>query len=122
MPRMTRKYRAALTCARDVGLQTDVEDQDTLYAGLMDLGYHWDPDAGGWEYHDPDQAHDPLTTVRIRVWAALDMVDLMVDDMLMSMDDFKLVSRSKVYPCRPPNQKEGRVYLVLLPPPIFRSG
>lgn len=115
MPRMTAKYKGAVQAAQTEQVST-YDDQETLYSELQSLGYFWDSKAKTWEFSDIDDADEPTKLIMIRVWADAEIVDEAADDIIASnKKNFELVDRSKIYPCRPPKQREGRVYLKFLP-------
>lgn len=119
MPRMTAKYKGALAVAGKVLKYTQPlpANQEELYDTLQHAGWFWDSDAGCWEYHDATEADPPTPLVHIRVWAGLDSVKSAADVVIKTVTakKLKLVERSKIYPCRPPKQLEGRIYLKFMP-------
>lgn len=118
MPRMTAKYRAAITTAHNKRLPAkDTANQDELYELLQQNGYFWDSGSKQWDYHDPAQADPPTPLVMVRVWADLDHVEGYAQQVIAecSKKIGPLVEQSRVYPCRPPKQQEGRVYLKFMP-------
>lgn len=117
MPRMTAKYKAAIRTYHNARLNGIIQtnNQEELYELLQSNGYFWNSQAKKWPYHDAAQADPPTTLVMVRVWAKLEIVESLAREVVAICDDWHLVEQSKVYPCRPPKQKEGRVYLKFLP-------
>ncbi len=116
-PRMTAKYRGALYIANREGILAG-DTQPELYEILQKAGFFWNSQAKEWEEFDPADADPPTKLIRIRVWADIDVVEDYADDLVSLIDNkkhFQLVERSKVCPCRPPKQLEGRVYLSFMP-------
>lgn len=114
MPRMTEKYRKAILKADDIGTRGNapIEDQEWLYDHLYKSGWYWDSKVKRWEYHSIAKAEAPTPQVLIRVWADLSHVENTAKWVVRSLKpELHLVEQSKVYPCRPPKQREGRVYL-----------
>ncbi|GIK36602.1 MAG: hypothetical protein BroJett011_04350 [Chloroflexota bacterium] len=115
MPKMTAKYSSALVAARAATLSTN-GDQEALYQRLNAAGLWWDSKAGEWMNFNTLPANDPTPKLMIRVWAVGDQVNERADDIIKGLrGKFKLIQRSGPYPCRPPQQKESRVYLEFLP-------
>lgn len=112
MPRMTAKYTAALRTARQNNIVTS-GSQEHLYDRLFSEGYFWNSKAKVWEYHPLEEADPPTPMVMIRVWADIERVQSDANRIIENMSDMDLdlIEKSKLYPCRPPKQKEGRVYL-----------
>ncbi len=123
MPKMTAKWKAALSTARKVWKLSAsevqrFEMQELLYERLVEAGYLWDSTQQEWIELKAEPADPPGETIRIRVWADAEVVQEAADDMLASLKrrGFRMVEMSKPYPCRPPKQLESRIYLSLLPP------
>lgn len=115
MSKMTAKYTSALTVARANGLPTSTE-QETLYRRLNDNGLWWDSKAQKWIRFSDEPANEPTPKLMVRVWAASDRVNEAASDVVKGLRGrFKLINRSDPYLCRPPKQKESRVYLEFLP-------
>lgn len=115
MPKMTAKF----TGARLTALKNNIDltdNQEELYQRLQKAGHFWDSDRKIWWY-SPEESADPATPlVMIRVWADTEIVEEAADEIIKNTkDNFRLMERSPVYPCRPPKQLEGRVYLKFLP-------
>lgn len=118
MPKMTAKYAGALAVASKAFRHTDPlpsDNQEELYQALQKKGYFWDSSAKEWEYHAPEAAQEPTPLVHIRVWADAEVVEAAADEVVEQLRQFRLVERSRPYPCRPPKQFESRVYLKFLP-------
>ncbi|AUB40452.1 hypothetical protein COO91_06467 [Nostoc flagelliforme CCNUN1] len=86
--------------------------QDELYAELNRLGWYWQAKKKEWE-RDDTPAKEATKLIRIRVWAAKDMVEDAAELFLEGAEGngLRLIEKSAPYPCRPPNQLESRVYL-----------
>lgn len=118
MPRVTAKYRSAITVAHNRGLPTlETANQYELYDLLQKNGYFWNLDSKEWVHHDAAQADPPTPLVMVRVWADLDHVEAYAQQITekCTAKIGPLVEKSKVYPNRPPKQLEGRVYLKFMP-------
>ena len=113
MAKMTVKYSAAMHLAYSLQVSPS-EDQNSLYGELAKRGYWWDSKQAKWVDLVDEPANPPTRLVNIRVWADKDAVEQMADDLVRAMQycNLQLEKRSQVYPCRPPQQLEGRVYLM----------
>lgn len=119
--KMTAKYRSARQAGLEKGLSLE-GNQDDLYKQLNEAGLWWDSKAGAWINFAEEPAEQPSPKLMIRVWAAQDKVDAAVSAVIKGMRGlYTLIDRSDPYPCRPPKQKESRVYLTFLPDPGKRS-
>jgi hypothetical protein len=103
----TQKYSKAcqlLTFSHD--------SQEQLYAELNRLGWYWQPVKKEWE-RDDTPAKEATKLIKVRVWADATKVENAVDLFTENVETMglKLLERSNPYPCRPPNQKESRIYL-----------
>lgn len=112
----TVKYVAAEAIAAKIGT-SGFSGQDDLYVELMQHGYMWDSKTGKWLYLPEMKADAPSPLIKMRVWADMEVVEMVADTIASAMPHLggELVDRSQVYPCRPPKQKEGRVYLTFNP-------
>lgn len=120
MPRMTAKYSRALDTYNNMPKElNDLTHQETLYEYLESQGWYWDSGRKIWEYYEADEAEEPTPLIKIRVWADGEVIEEAVEDIMTALKKAKLpwtlTERSRVYGCRPPKQKEGRVYLNYLP-------
>jgi hypothetical protein len=118
MAKRTKKFVAAQMAATNNGLGFRLiqEHQDDLYRALEAVGYQWNPDAGLWIKLLDQPAEPPSDLIRIRIWAEARYVEGLADviaNALKPAIDAELIERSAPYPCRPPKQKESRVYLTL---------
>ena len=115
MPKMTQKYRTALENARNLSIEDS--DRDTLYEALEENGYFWNAEAKEWENCGGQEPDDPTPYLLVRVWADIDEVETHAARIirLFQENGYILPEKSKVYPCRPPKQLEGRIYLRFLP-------
>ncbi|PHJ55764.1 hypothetical protein VF14_33550 [Nostoc linckia z18] len=86
--------------------------QDELYAELNRLGWYWQAAKKEWE-RDDTPAKEATKLIRVRVWAAREIVENAADLFAENVEGMglKLLERSNPYPCRPPNQLESRIYL-----------
>lgn len=118
MPKMTAKYSAAYSLARREKI-TLTDNQEQLYSQLQELGYYWDSDRKEFVWHDPNEADDPTQLIMIRVWADAEIVEDVADDVARSVPKSwgKPIKRNGPYPCRPPHQRDARMYLEFLPKP-----
>lgn len=117
MPKLTTKYKSALELGHQLGCTISTL-QEGLYLQLNELGYFWDSEEQDW-VKSAEPANPPSTVVRVRVWAAGDRVEeeaRRIAEIFVEAHDYQLVEKSQQYPCRPPNQKDSRIYLTFLPP------
>lgn len=117
MPKLTRKYAGALPIARRLDI-ADVQDQERLYAALQEQCYFWDSAGGVWTFTALAAADEPTPLVRVRVWAATERVEQAASEIatFYTGRGYTLSERSAPYVCRPPKQRESRVYLAFVPP------
>lgn len=117
MPKMTKKYTEALRTGRQAGIRTGAGDQEWLYRILAEQGYQWNSDAGEWQHLPSLPEDEPSPLIRVRVWAEASIVGLMADGIEAALQQagLRLVERSVPYPCRPPQQRESRIYLTFEP-------
>jgi hypothetical protein len=109
--RQTKKYVAAVETSKKSGLR-NWATQAGLYELLTCNGYMWDSKTGKWLFLPEMDADAPSPLIKVRVWADALAVDMVAREIVTEMGNYlTLVERSEVYPCRPPKQKEGRVYL-----------
>lgn len=116
MPRMTAKYKGALGVAKWHEIPTEGNQED-LYQRLQEAGWFWNSQAKAWEEYDIADADEPSPLVMVRVWADAEIVEDAADDITRRVKALKwqLVEKSRPYACRPPKQREARVYLKFLP-------
>lgn len=120
MPKMTAKYSRAIYAYQKTPKELDrLDDQERLYTYLQEHGYFWDSETKRWEYHEPADADDPTPLVMLRVWADGEILEEAVSDLVdlikRSKLPWDLIEKSPPYGCRPPKQREGRVYLKFMP-------
>lgn len=112
---MTAKYSSA----RQTALKHDLSlngDQETLYKRLNETGLWWDSKQGEWINFDDEPADEPTPKIMIRVWAEQKKVEGATNEVIKGLrGKLKLIARTVPYPCRPPKQKEYRIYLEFLP-------
>lgn len=126
MPKMTAKYSEALATLRQhnslLCIVGDIDNQEELYSLLQQHGYFWNSKARVWEFHEPEAAEPPTPLIMIRVWADAEITPKVADDLQYALDNYprtagwRLIKRSDAYLCRPPKQREARIYLEFLPP------
>jgi hypothetical protein len=115
MPKMTAKYSAALQTARLAEIGPS-DDQEVLYTDLQDNGYFWDSRLKRWEFTPEEDSDEPTPLILVRVWADEAIIHEAADDLIRTNKrHWQLVERSEPYRCRPPKQKEARIYLRFLP-------
>lgn len=120
MPKMTAKYSSAINLAwREFPEVPAWPDQEVIYTRLQEAGYFWDSSAKRWDYFEPAEADDPTPLVMVRVWSDGEIIEEAVNDLINLIKRSKLpwdlIEKSPVYGCRPPKQREGRIYLKFLP-------
>ncbi|WP_086757976.1 hypothetical protein [Nostoc sp. 106C] len=103
----TQKYSKALNL-----LAFPHQTQDQLYSELNRLGWYWEPQRKEW-VRDDTPAKEATKLIRVRVWTASDKVEDAADLFVETAEEkgLRLLEKSAPYPCRPPNQKDSRVYL-----------
>jgi hypothetical protein len=120
MPKMTKKYSNALVASQWLVIRDEdmPKDQEALYHLLADHGLYWDSKAQLWAKSADEPSDAPTPFVSIRLWCDAEIVadaaDCLVDQLTQAR--FHLVERSEPYPCRPPKQREARIYLRFYPP------
>jgi hypothetical protein len=116
MVRHTQKYVAALEIAALLNVVPPPSSEE-LYAVLTQARYYWDAKTQSWVFvTEPSQP--PTEFVRLRVWASEQVVQLEADKLILAIErtlGWQCIERSAVYPCRPPKEKEARVYLLFDP-------
>lgn len=114
---MTKKFTAGLAAARKYKIGFERNDQAATYRALEAAGYHWNRDSGKWEDWGAMAANPATELIRLRVWAAGGVVEMIADGVSEAMRaaGLVLVERSAAYPCRPPQQAESRIYLSFRP-------
>lgn len=69
MPRMTAKYKAAITKAHNYRLPVvETKDQEELYTLLQDNGWFWNSKTQAWELHDIEEAEEPTSLIMVQAW------------------------------------------------------
>ena len=115
MPKMTAKYSGALAVARREKLSTS-GTQEEIYDRLTRGGWWWNSDRKEWEYHEIKESDAPTPFVLVRVWADEEIVQEVADDTIKALKKiYNLIERSEAYRCRPPKQREARIYLRFMP-------
>lgn len=113
MSRRTLKYTRAL----EIDSEFTHLSSDELYNHLQDKGYYWDSNMSRWVY-TPDQQNDlPSQLIQIRVTFDKNQVKEVADKVIEALTDmgFRSVKASVIYPCRPPEANDGRIYLTFQP-------
>jgi hypothetical protein len=112
---MTAKYATALSVARRENIPV-ADNQEELYSRLQEDGWYWDSERKEWEYHEISEAAPPTPFVLVRVWADEEIVQEVADDVTKGLKKlYDFVERSDAYRCRPPKQREARIYLRFMP-------
>ncbi len=116
MPKMTAKYSSAVAQANVLSLDV-TGDQEQLYAALEKNDLMWDSDQKQWLQLVNEAADEPTELVMVRFWAETERVERYANEIQKHLEQLgcKLVEKSRPYVCRPPKQKESRVYLKVLP-------
>jgi len=122
---MTAKYTEALATAKhhngNMGLPFEqriiiTDDQETLYANLNQAGYFWNSTAKNWDYHETEAADDPTPMIMVRVWSNSEIIeDVAAKIAEGARKHWTMIEKTPPYQCRPPKQKESRIYLKFLP-------
>lgn len=129
MPKMTTKYGRALDTVHhhnnnlalpdNEKIKVKLDNQEMLYTDLQKKGYYWDSSIKQWEYHEPAEANEPTPLIMLRVWADGEVIEEAANDLInlikRSKLPWELIEQSDIYGCRPPKQREGRIYLKFLP-------
>ena len=103
----TKKFIAAEEIASEIGVKID----EDIYQNLEQNNYFWDSENGKWiQGEEPDP---PTNLIKIRLWADGEKVKQDCDKLLHALENngFVLEERSEPYVCRPPKQRESRIYL-----------
>ena len=114
MPKLTDKYRRALMVAeKEQMANANMLNQEDLYLACNMRGYFWGAKEGIWAKSDAEKAEPPSNDIRIRIWTDAEIVEDIAGDVEAALARYglRLLERSRVYPCRPPKQLDGRVYL-----------
>lgn len=114
MAKMTKKYSLAL----EIAPEFSHSDHESLYSHLSGMGYWWNSRAQSWVFVEPEDSHPPSSVIRVRVMTANTLVAKAANELAerFELDGYVLSDVSKIYPCRPPNNNDGRVYLTFIPP------
>lgn len=109
MSRRTKKYIKALEINSSFSHQTS----DELYQKLTDDGYWWDSNCQSWIYSPASEQQPPSMTIKVRVWTDKARVKQVAEKIVELMEDegHRCIDKSDVYPCRPPQANDARVYL-----------
>lgn len=111
MPKLTRKYKTALSLADELDI-SERDNQEKLYRLLNEAGHFWDASTQAWQQLTAD-ADPPTELIRVRVWAESSKVDGAAYQLRVAMEEtgYQFLEQSEPYPCRPPKQLESRIYL-----------
>ena len=110
--KQTEKLRKAEQLYQQLGLKEKYSNQEQLYNLLIANNYFWESDNKRWS--KGEAADPPSELIRIRVWAASDVIESVAEILAEALPqyDLKLIEKSKPYVCRPPKQNEHRIYLI----------
>jgi hypothetical protein len=108
--KQTQKYRKA--CEQ---LSYPHSNQEELYCELNRLGWFWNSKNKEW-LRDDRPPQPASASIKVRVWAASDKVELAAEHFVESAGEMglRLVEQSEPYPCRPPQQNDSRIYLTFV--------
>lgn len=111
MIRRTIKYIRASEQSEAQNFEHETCDQ--LYEHLQGLGYYWDNNCQSWIYSPAEENDPPSTTIKIRLWFDKHQVNDVSNKLieLMESDGYRLIEKSTLYPCRPPQANDARIYL-----------
>ncbi len=86
--------------------------QDELYSELNRLGWFWDSKVKKWE-RDDRPALEESKLIKIRILASARKVEQAAELLIENSRNMGLglLEKSEMYPCRPPNQNDARIYL-----------
>lgn len=86
--------------------------QDELYQELNRLGWWWNAKKKKW-IRDDSQAQSASKLIKIRIMASSHKVEQAAELFIEHSEDIglRLIEKSDIYPCRPPNQNDARIYL-----------
>lgn len=106
--KQTKKYSRA----KEI-LQFPHQTQEQLYSELNRLGWYWMPKIQKWE-RDDTPADEETNLIKVRVWASKTKVKQAAELFIESAQANGLifVEQSDPYQCRPPKQKEYRIYII----------
>ncbi|BDA76618.1 hypothetical protein CAL7716_107840 (plasmid) [Calothrix sp. PCC 7716] len=87
-------------------------NQEQLYQELNRLGWYWNAKKKKWE-RDDTPAQEASKLIKIRIMASVQKVEQAAEIFIENAEDagLKLLEKSELYPCRPPNQNDARIYL-----------
>ena len=116
LPRMTVKYKRARSTAVQNEIVPDNYDRDELYQRLNQAGWWWDSKAKEWVQFTDEPANEPTPLIMVRVWASQENIAQAVGAVNSAFaNGYAIIQESDPYPCRPPKQRESRVYLQFVP-------
>jgi len=116
MARMTVKFSSALITAEQNQVRAHDYDREQLYKRLNELGWWWDSKKKEWVQFADEPADEPTPLIMVRVWASDENIARAVEAVRGALaNGYVVIQESKVYPCRPPKQRESRVYLQFIP-------
>jgi len=114
MARRTVKY----VSAESVGLKLKLrwETAEELYAAIEAAGYMWDSEKGQWLDLTKMPAQPASKQIMVRVWTDKDKVGAVTQHLIEKMmPAYELLTpTSKIYPCRPPQHNDGRIYMAFV--------
>lgn len=121
---MTAKYSGAIDLLkrRKIVLPATVlNNQDKLYQALQENGFFWNSNLKEWEEYQIEEADAPTPMVMVRVWADSEVIHEAAEDLIAALKkhpgtkNWQVIEQSVPYQCRPPKQREARIYLKFLP-------
>lgn len=103
MPKQTAKYSSACRKANELNISTGGH-QEELYQALNSQGFYWNSKEKIWEHLD-DEADPSTELIRVRIWTDARFVEKAANDCIegLSKQGMRLVEKSDVFTCRPPN-------------------
>lgn len=107
--RQTKKYASACEI-----LTFPHVTQEQLYQELNRLGWFWDSKKQQW-IRDDRIAEAPSKLIKIRLWANKDKVEQIADVLQEALAPYglKVIEKSELCLCRPPQQNDARIYFTL---------
>lgn len=115
MAKRTAKYVSAEAVGLRLNLNWTMADE--LYAAIEAAGYMWNSELGRWQDLAAIPALAASKQVLVRVWTDKDKVGGVAQHLIeRMMPDYELLNpTSKIYPCRPPQHNDGRIYMAFIP-------
>ena len=94
-------------------ISANLDSQQALYQALNTAGFYWNSKAKGWDDHRNTPINPPTSVIRIRVWADGQIVGQIASSIaeFLKTHGLQMLNQTEAFPCRPPSQKESRIYL-----------